>query len=112
MSILSPSTNEIEAVRKIIEAASVYEPIERTARKAVQALNETRRQPTGTCTEALLRLCDAVSSLLADVKAQDALEALPGLARARIDLALVEARRHLQQAQDRLDEQALGPKEG
>src|SRR5215470_5054700 len=97
MSILNPSTNEINAVREVLAAASAYESFDATARKAVVALAATRKFPTGTCAEALLALCRAVGDLLDDVKAQNTLESLPELARARIDFALVEARRHLQQ---------------
>ncbi len=99
MGILEPGTNEINAASAVLEKATVYETYEQTARNALRAALETRKEPRGTAAEALLELTDAISDLLADIRTQNALEQLPGLRRYRIDLALVEARRHLQQMQ-------------
>jgi hypothetical protein len=95
MSILDPSPREVAAVRDILAAASAYESFDETARKATKALLEAKRHPHGTCGEVLLKLCDAMSDLLDDIKAKEMLEQLSPAIRLRIDYALIEARAHL-----------------
>lgn len=99
-SILAPSKREISAVVAVLKASYPYESYEATAAKVVHELARLRAPPSGQPADALLEMVDAIDALLTDVKAAGILEALPGLARYRIDLALVQARKHLVAIQD------------